>query len=553
MQLIRNTITFLFIITLFSTVFAQQNRVELPIGIQYNLRPTPIELSPLDLSEVAAQDSINDLDKSMPWRYGITRDIIIDLTTQGEWTTLPSGDRVCQVAIHSPDALNLSINFNDFYIPKGARMQLYNDSQSEYSKVYTSEENRNSNQLGSWFVSGEIIYIEYYQPSSVQDSVQLIVGSVIHGYRMGEVNRLVSGNRGLNDSGECNYDVNCSIGGDFDGKKDLVKKAVALLNLGNGYLCSAVLVNNAKADKTPYLLTANHCLDSGDPEFWSVRFNWMSPNPICATGEESQDLQNNFTMSGAQVRAKNALSDFALVELYTAVPQSWDVAFAGWDNSDTPPSYGVGIHHPNGDIMKICRDDSGATKRNANGTEVWLIGGTSVGTGNGWELGTTESGSSGSPLFNESGKIIGQLYAGASSCNGFENNNDYDIYGRFGVSWNTANSPDRRLKDWLDPDNLGVSSIETLQNLLNTPTFELTGKLEIFPNPAKTEITIINSRYPNLRYELFNLVGQKLEAGSMNTTMNTLNVSSLSNGVYLLHLMDDESNADLTKKIVVSR
>ena len=43
--------------------------------------------------------------------------------------------------------------------------------------------------------------------------------------------------------------------------------------------------------------------------------------------------------------------------------------------------------------MKICRDDSGAVKENANGTEVWLVGGVSVGQGDGWELGTTESGS----------------------------------------------------------------------------------------------------------------------------------------------------------------
>lgn len=535
------------------SVFGQQLKSDRPIGIQYNLRATPIELPPLDLSEVATQDSINDLDKSMPWRYGLSRNINIDLETQGEWTTLPSGARLCQIAIHSPDALNLSINFNDFYLPEGTQMQLYNESETDYSKVYTATENRSSKQLGSWFVGGETIYMEYYQPVTVQDNFKLKIGSVIHGYRMGEVNKLIENTRGLNDSGDCNYDVNCPIGEDFDSKKDLVKKAVALLNLGNGYLCSAVLINNAKSDKTPYLLTANHCLENGDPEFWSVRFNWMSPNPVCGEIEDSQDLQTNFTMSGGQVRASNALSDFALVELYTSIPDSWDVAFAGWDNSDTAPEYEIGIHHPNGDIMKVCRDDSGAVKETANGTEVWLVGGTTVGSGNGWELGTTESGSSGSPLFNEKGKIIGQLYAGASFCNGIENNHDYDIYGRFGVSWNAGNSEENRLQDWLDPDAVGITSIETLQNLLNTPTFEQTGKLDIFPNPATDEISVINSRYPHLQYSIYNLVGQQLAAGSMNTTMNIISVATLANGVYILHLIDTESKADLTKKIIVSR
>ena len=42
----------------------------------------------------------------------------------------------------------------------------------------------------------------------------------------------------------------------------------------------------------------------------------MSPNPVCGTGEDSADLQSNFTMSGAALRANNQQSDFALVELY---------------------------------------------------------------------------------------------------------------------------------------------------------------------------------------------------------------------------------------------
>src|SRR5690606_10068608 len=95
----------------------------------------------------------------------------------------------------------------------------------------------------------------------------------------------------------------------------LVKKAVALLNLGNGYLCSASLVNNTANDKTPFLLTANHCLQNSDPAMWTIRFNWVSPAPVCGTGEDSGDLQTNFTISGAELKASNSLSDFALVQL----------------------------------------------------------------------------------------------------------------------------------------------------------------------------------------------------------------------------------------------
>lgn len=549
--------TTLFFILFFTiiTAFPQGGGDNLPESWDLNLERVPniIQLPILDFENIVQQDSINDLDKSLPWRYGIEIPVSLNMQQGGLWTVLPDGGKIWQATIKSLGAINLSVNFDDFYLPKGSRLQLYNDDHTDIISTFTNNQNRNEGQLGTWFVEGDIIWIEYYQPPRIQGSPRLNIESVIHGYRMGRVNVLIDSNRGLNDSGECNYDVNCPIGNDFDQKKDLVKKAVALLNLGNGHLCSASLINNALNDKTPYLLTANHCLDNSNPALWSVRFNWVSPTPVCATGGDSGDLQTNFTVSGAELKAKSSLSDFALVELFNPIPESWDVAFAGWDNSDTNPMFEVGIHHPNGDIMKICRDDSGAQKVDANGTQVWLIGGGTHGPGNGWEIGTTESGSSGSPLFDQNGRLIGQLYAGQSACTGLENNRDYDIYGRFGVSWNNGNAPETRLKDWLDPTNTGHTTIETLQNLLNTPDFQLIGDLKIYPNPASTLITVMNNRYPHLSYVFSNVMGQRIHSGSLSNTMNTIAVDNLSEGVYFIYLVDEDSKDSITKKIIIKK
>ena len=551
----KKTLLFFIFCFAFLTSFSQGGDGDLPESWDLNLAESPriLLLPTIDFDQIIQQDSINDLDKTMPWRYGIERPVALNIENSGLWTVLPNGGKIWQAVIKSPKALNLSVNFNDYYMPQGARLQLYNQDHTDITTTYTNSQNREGGQLGTWFVEGDIIWVEYYQPPGTEDSPRLQINSVIHGYRMGRVNTLIEGNRGLNDSGECNYDVNCPIGNDFDSKKDLVKKTVALLNLGNGYLCSAALVNNSRNDKTPYLLTANHCLENSDPNLWSIRFNWVSPVPVCATGGDSGDLQTNFTVSGAELRANNSKSDFALVELFDAIPESWDVAFAGWDNSDNNPLYEVGIHHPNGDIMKICRDDSGAQKVDANGTQVWLIGGGSHGTGNGWEIGTTESGSSGSPLFDENARIIGQLYAGQSACVGQANNRDYDIYGRFGVSWNSGATPETRLKDWLDPNNSGHTTTETLQNLLNIPDFEITGDLKIYPNPASTSITVMNNRYPHLSFQLINVMGQRIDSGSLSNTMNTIAVDNLSDGVYFLYLVDEDSKDSIAKKVIIKK
>ena len=89
-----------------------------------------------------------------------------------------------------------------------------------------------------------------------------------------------------------------------------------------------------------------------------------------------------------------------------------------------------------------------------------------------WDDGTTEPGSSGSPLFDKDHRIIGQLYGGPSSCTASpEYMNDY--YGRFSVSWE-GTSPDVRLKDWLDPLNIDPPFIDGYDP--NTPTFALDAK-----------------------------------------------------------------------------
>ncbi|OAB76044.1 hypothetical protein ULVI_13355 [Cochleicola gelatinilyticus] len=513
----------------------------------------PLYLEALDLEEIYEEDRINDRDKSQPYRYGISRPVVISIHHDGVWSSLENGGKIWRAAITSPGAKNLSAVLSKFHLPKGATLHFYNTEHTDRTITFSKLQNRDNDKLATWFVAGETLWVEYYEPANVDAPVQLEIESVVHGYRMDALESIADMNRGLNDSGDCNYDVNCPIGDDFDSQKDILKKAVAMLTLGNGYLCSAVLLNNTNADKTPFLLTANHCLENSDPSLWTIRFNWMSPNPVCATGDESADLLTNFTMSGATLRSSNSESDFALVELHSQVPDSWDIVFAGWDNSDLDPLFEVGIHHPNGDIMKICRDDSGAVKEDANGTQVWLIGGVSVGEGDGWEIGTTESGSSGSPLFNENGKVIGQLYAGQSHCDGLESNSDYDIYGRLGVSWDFGDTPETRLKDWLDPLNIGVSELGSLQNILNIPEVSIEGSLEIYPNPVSNTLLVMNNRYPNLTYQFYNILGQELHAGSMANTINTLSVVDLAEGVYFLHLIDGDTDSRITKKILVDR
>ena len=61
----------------------------------------------------------------------------------------------------------------------------------------------------------------------------------------------------------------------------------------------------------------------------------------------------------------------------------------------------------------------------------------------------------------------------------------------------------------------------------------------------------MNTSYPHLTYGIYNILGQEVSKGALHNTYNVINVENLSKGIYLLHLIDSGSNADITKKIVI--
>jgi lysyl endopeptidase len=402
----------------------------------------PKVLPSFDLEAVRAEDETNDRRFDSPWRFGYMHSVDYGFN-EGQWTTLDNGDRIWRILISSPGALSVNVVFDDFFMPDGGKVYLYNNEKTDLLGAYTSTQNQDSGILGTWLVTGDLIWIEYYEPANVAGQGRLHVAKATHGYRNADT---FSETRGLNDSGACNLDVDCPIGNDWQALKDLNKRSVGILLSGGSGFCTGALINNTGNDGTPYFLTANHCFSN--PASWAFRFGWISPNPVCATNDNSTNGPTNLTISGATLRSRSAVSDFCLVEINSAIPTGWDRVWAGWDRTDDFPEFQVGIHHPSGDIMKVCRDDDPATKEVNAGAQTWEITG---GSNGGWELGVTEPGSSGSPLFDENGRIIGQLFGGAAACSGTNDNGAFDYYGRFAVSWDTGSTSNTRLDDWLDP------------------------------------------------------------------------------------------------------
>ena len=240
-----------------------------------------------DINRLIEEDKKNDLNKSIPWRFGFEHHVDHNLANSGEWSTLPNGDRVWRIKYYSPGAHTLNFMFFDFQMPKGGKVYVYNENKTDLLRPFTTANNNPERILGTWLVKGEKAIIEYYEPAAVAGQGRLEISQVVHGYRTAETYKAT---RALNSSGDCNVDVNCNIGAANDIKENVQKSAGMLVSGGSGF-CSGALINNTNNDGTPYFLTANHCVGGGSVAGWAFRFNWASSavDADCATTAPSID------------------------------------------------------------------------------------------------------------------------------------------------------------------------------------------------------------------------------------------------------------------------
>ena len=465
----------LFVFTISFQFNSQTTNLGIPIGWKgkLNLNNIPKKVMPgYNQAKINNEDAINDALKSSPWRFGYKYNVNYSLQNSGIWSTLPNGDRIWQISIECKEAITINILLNNYFLPEGASLYLYDINKTNRVGAYTNRNNRSDGELGTELVHGQKIIVEYFEPSNVMGQGRFTISNVIHGYRSLDIvqNKL---SRALNSSGDCNIDVNCPLGNGWDNEI----RSVAMIVVGGSGICTGALVNNTCNDGTPYFLTANHCLGGGTGS-WAFRFNWQSPpgTESCATTANSVDPGPPYdqTANGATILASGTSADFALLELNNMTltdAQTWNCFFAGWDASDaTTVTQATCIHHPSGDVKKICRENDAPYHSNAGGASVWYI--------NQWEEGVTEPGSSGSPLFDQNHRVIGQLYGGAAACSGTNNNGQYDYYGRLGISWNSG------VSNYLSSSSCGVNTTTDNGWDPNTPTLPNDAGISAISSPS---------------------------------------------------------------------
>lgn len=481
---------------------------------------------------------------SRVYRFGVEQLVSIDVLNQAEQKILPNGDVLYQLGIICPNAVSINLIFDDFELRTGAKMHVVSCNKNEYIGAYTSLNNNEAKQLGTDLIYDNKVIIEVVVPKNTVKGSTLHLSMVVSGYR--DLEQLIG--KALGHAGSCNVDVNCPIGIGWENQRNAVACVVS-----GGNACTGALVNNTSGRVIPYYLTANHCGTSlvGSSVY---RFRWErdAANTICATtNSTANNGPTNMTINGSVLRASNSGSDFILVELNALPDSAWGIYYSGWDRSDAlTVTQSTGIHHPNGDIKKISQNTDPltyfTTTFNGNpAAQFWKV--------NNWEVGVTEPGSSGSPLFDQNKRIIGVLAGGNSGCSGNVPNTNWDAYGRFAIAWDQGSTPETRLKDWLDSAGIGPAFIDGFDPR-DVPTNKvidnkLKSEIKIYPNPAKDFIQIQSNNGTMIEFiTLLDLSGKVI----FEKEINDLQISIQTVGFKGLYFVKIQTNKGLlVEKILI--
>jgi len=414
------------------------------------------KMLPVSTEKLMKEDKENEKLGDFPFRFGYDFDVNYSLS-DGVWEE-ENEKRIWSLRFSSEKAYSLNFIFSELTLIPGAEIYIFNpDGRMVYGPI-TEKQNipQGYDSFLTDLIAGDEVIIQLFEPNTSRDMSKLRISKVIHAYidmfQTEETLRAASLN--------CHNDVACYPAWVTE------SKAVALVLLSSGsYWCSGSLLNNTNQDNRPFFLTAFHCIDRYAPrgslstaeineaKNWSFRFHYKKTT--CNGSTTSSYITYNY----ANFRAAWQATDFALMELLSVDGHAnSEISFLGWDRSGNTPVSGTGIHHPAGDLMKISFDNHRLVSNSSvinwsNGLQSpvnthWNVG---------YDNGTAEGGSSGSPLFDQNHRVIGQLHGGASGCPPVTKR-----YGQFHRSWGGGGTNDTRLSNWLDPNNTNVTTLNSI-------------------------------------------------------------------------------------------
>ena len=117
----------------------------------------PVNFSVEDLKTVDAWR----VSQGAPLRVAKSIPTSFDIADSGDWISLPDGSQVWQLHLQAKGAIALILYYSDFYIPKGARLYLYNAAKTQVLGAYTHRTHPENGPFATQAVAGDEVILEY--------------------------------------------------------------------------------------------------------------------------------------------------------------------------------------------------------------------------------------------------------------------------------------------------------------------------------------------------------------------------------------------------------
>jgi len=537
----KKALFFLMVLSLAWMANAQEDVNNLPYSythkdVSYSI--DEITMPQVDRKALLAEDAQNNKNGT-PFRIGINHPVGFTFENCGRTDILSNGAKLWRLGLKSEGAVSMAVFFSHFNIPEGATLHIYNGDRTQLTGTYTNADVQQNGILVSEDIDDDEIVIEYYEPADALYHGSIYIDRINHHYR--DIRKLAATDDEKAISGGCHFNAACPEG---NGWRDQINSVVRI-EIDGAYLCSGALINNARYDKTLYVLSANHCINTANSTF---KFWFKYETTACDV--DNYGFANQWVQGGTIV-ATDGLnsSDFLLLRITGDMKRvnMNDLFFAGWDVSGAS-SVGMAIHHPSGDFKKLSIPKAVNSGYYAN---YWNVS---------WYTypvkGCTEHGSSGSPLFNAKKLIIGDLSNGRSHCDTLWGT---DNYGKISNSWtnNNTNNNAKKLKPWLDPDNTGVTWIPGMRydgTIVGVNQFDADIRtFNILPNPTSGNVTIQgNFDAEKGVCNVYNMLGARISSYNVNLDPSfSMNFNDLPNGIYVVEILGGTHS--YKSKMVITR
>ena len=128
----------------------------------------------INLEEVLEED--RNRDTNTPMRYAVDFDVDINLFEAASTEILDNGDKIWTLHIQSSDAIGMKLHFDQFYLPEGSNLLIYNNDM--VVGPLTSANNHEDQQFGHKLIKGDQLTLEYYQPYNTSGTALINISKV---------------------------------------------------------------------------------------------------------------------------------------------------------------------------------------------------------------------------------------------------------------------------------------------------------------------------------------------------------------------------------------